>query len=227
MNADGSGVTQLTQGRGFHNNPSWSPDASTIAIDADWARGPQGIWIIPSSDAEGVTQDEATLVTAVPKGIELDAEPQFSPDGTRIAFTRFKHYPDVSAIHVVNVDGTELKRVTAWRLNASDPDWSPDAEMIVFDSGDSLRVGTKSDIYVARADGSGRERLTDDRRRRRGDPIQANANPVWSPDGTTIMYSRYLPDRSVLKAMNANGTHERVVLERPGFPNRVDWGTQP
>lgn len=36
MNFDGSGVTQLTRGPGFHGVPGWSPDASSLAIDADW-----------------------------------------------------------------------------------------------------------------------------------------------------------------------------------------------
>jgi len=229
MNADGSGITQLTRGPGHHNAPSWSPDATTIAIDADWGNGPdlQGIWTIPAGDPDGVTVDEATRVTAPPKHVDRDLEPKFSPDGTRIAFTRFKDFPETSAIFLIDADGTGLKRITPWRLNASDPDWSPDGRMLTIDSGDSLRVGTRSDMYVMRADGSDRERLTDNRRRRQGYPINAAANPVWSPDATTIMYSRYKPDRVVLKAMRADGTHKRVVLARPSFPNRVAWGTYP
>ncbi len=227
MNANGSGITRLTRGPARHANPSWSPDAAMIAMDTRGSPDLQGIWVIPSSDPDGVTQDEATRVTTPPQSVDFDAEPQFSPDGTRIAFTRFKHYPHTSAIYVVDVGGTGLERLTPWGLNASDADWSPDGEMITFDSGDSLRVGTKSDIYVMRGDGSGRKRLTDDRRRREGDPINATANPVWSPDGRTIMYSRYLPERSVLKAMRADGTRKRVVVARAGFPNRVDWGAGP
>ena len=36
MGADGSGVTQLTRGAGFHGSPGWSPDGTRLAIEADW-----------------------------------------------------------------------------------------------------------------------------------------------------------------------------------------------
>src|SRR6266540_5874097 len=37
------------------------------------------------------------------------------------------------AIYIVNADGTNLRRVTPWRLKAGDhPDWSPDGTSILF-----------------------------------------------------------------------------------------------
>ena len=228
MNADGSGVVQLTRGPGFHGNPGWSPDAERIAIDSDWGGGRPngGIWVIPSSDPDGVTQEEALRLTSVPKNADLDSEPQYSPDGATVVFTRFRA-PCTSAILRVNADGTGVQRMTPWRLNASDPDWSPDGQSITFDSGDCFRRGSKSNIYVMRADGTGRERLTDHPRRHRGQPLNGANNPVWSPDGTMLMYTRFLPDNSVLKAMNSDGSQKHTVIKGPKFANKVDWGTHP
>jgi Tol biopolymer transport system component len=233
MNADGSGLIQLTRGAGFHGAPGFSPDGSRLAIDADWGGGAalQGIWIIPASDPDGVTQAEAQRVTTLPKGYLFDSEPQFSPDGSSIAFARFKDFdPPKSAIHLVNVDGTGLQRLTPWRLNASHPDWSPDGQLITFDSGDFPEPGTKADIYVMRADGSGRTRLTDSRVFRKGKRPDLAQNPVFSPSGTKIMYTLFRSRPffgGPLVVMNPDGSDKQVVVDGDNLQNRVDWGTHP
>jgi TolB protein len=235
MNADGSDVTELTRGPGFHGFPAWSPDGASLAIAADWGdyRNLRGIWIIPASAPGGVTQQEARRLTISPGSHTEDAEPQFSPDGSSIVFTRFKS-PRKSAIHRVGIDGSGLQRLTPYSLNASDPDWSPNGKKIAFDSGDAGLKGSKPNIYVMRADGGGRKRLTD------FPPLQdccppsrgpgfAN-NPVWSPSGTRVMFTHFLTgDKGTrLVTMRPNGSRQHVVVGRkPEFVNKVDWGTHP
>jgi len=229
MNADGTGETQLTRGPGFHGLPGWSPDGSHLAIDSDWGdRDLEGIWVIPSSDTGGVTIDEAVQIVDTPGGADFDSEPQYSPDGQSIVFTRFKG-PEKTAIWRVGVDGTGLDRLTKYKRNASDPDYSPDGTKIVFDSGDAGVPGSKGDIWVMRADGSRERPLTDT------PPVGENIeteftlanNPVWSPNGERIMFTQFLPDRFQLVVMKANGSKRRVVIESRKFINKVDWGVHP
>jgi hypothetical protein len=61
----------------------------------------------------------------------------------------------------------------------------------------------------------------------RNSPFKLKNNPVFSPDGTKIAYTQFLPERLKLMVMNPNGRHKRVLLRKPGFPNKVDWGTHP
>jgi Tol biopolymer transport system component len=229
INADGSGVTQLTTGPGFKGFPSWSPDADSLAFQTDWDDYPalQGIWIIPAFDPDGATQEEARRVTTLPAGFGVDFAPQFSPDGSSIAFARFKKSERKSAIHRVGIDGTGLERLTPWRLNTSHPDWSPDGQRIAFSSGEF--GGSGRNIHVMRADGSGRIKLTNHPRVRKGEPGKVANNPVWSPSGTQIMYTRVVPRKCELVAMNPDGSGKHVVIGgqfgKRRCPNSVDWGT--
>jgi Tol biopolymer transport system component len=227
MDADGGDVVQLTRGPGYHGNPSWSPDSTQLAIDTDWGDFPalQGIWLIPASGGDGVTQEDGRRLTTVPADADFDSEPQFSPDGRIVAFTRFRD-PTHSAIHRVKVDGAVVKRLTPWRLNASDPDWSPNGRRITFDSGDALQAGSRANVFVMRANGKDRTRLTDIARIGEDGPFTGAQNPVWSPNGKRIMFTRYLAESSVLKVMRRDGSRKRSVVERSGCPNKADWASK-
>lgn len=228
MNADGSGQIQLTRGPGFHGSPGWSPDGNSLVIDANWGqpRALQGLWVIPASDPDGVTQAEARRLTKGPGPPGYDGEPQFSPDGSTVAFVRFKDIRH-SAIFRVPAAGGDPKRLTPFSLNASDPDWAPNGRKIAFDSGDSGMPGAKGDIYVMRANGNGRTRLTDRPRLREHSPFDVANNPVWSPSGTRIIYTQFLEERNLLILMKADGSGKHAAVRLSGFPNRVDWGVAP
>ena len=226
MTADGGNVTQLTRGGGFHGYPGWSPSGTSIAIDSDWGEGSsQGIWIIPASDPDGVTVDEALRVTDAPDG-GFDSEPQFSPDGTTIVFARYKSAKR-SAIYRVNIDGSGLQRLTGYRLNASDPDISPDGRWITFDSGDAGRSGSKGNIYLMPIDGGKKKALTNHPRLQEGDPFDLAQNPSFSPNGRKIIYTRFGDERTDLIVMKVNGAGKHVILGGGRFPNKADWGTHP
>jgi Tol biopolymer transport system component len=227
MTADGANVTQLTRGGGFHGDPGWSPTGTSLAIASDWGkRSLRGIWIIPASDPDGVTVDEAQRVTDVPDGVDFDGEPQFSSDGTTIVFSRNKS-PRRTAIYRVNVDGTGLERLTRYKLNASDPDISPDGGWITFDSGDAGRPGSKGNIFVMPIDGGKKKALTDNPRVQEGAPFELANNPCFSPNGRRIIYTQFGDRGTDLVVMKTNGSDKHVILGGRRFPNKADWGTHP
>ena len=105
-----------------------------------------------------------------------DLSPAWSPDGTRIAFTRgLEVDPN---IFVVNSDGSGLVQLTDDPANGADPAWSPDGSSIAFVS---TREGS-TDLYLMDADGSRQRPLT------KG--TASDFDPAWFPDGTRLFFSR-------------------------------------
>lgn len=118
------------------------------------------------------------------------------------------------AIHVMNADGSDQRRLTDFADMEAYPDWSPDGKQIAFHAHHGSRIWS---IHVMNADGSNRRRLTDSETR--------DAAPVWSPDGTQIVFSR---DGDVW-VMNVDGSDQRQLTTDPAGGNFADWspdGTQ-
>lgn len=92
----------------------------------------------------------------------------------------------LSAVWVVNADGSDPHQITPWKMKAGHPWWSPDGSRIVFYDGvDSVSYGAgDSHIFVIDADGTGLRQLT------HGENA-ADFHPSWSPDGQTILFTRY------------------------------------
>jgi Tol biopolymer transport system component len=132
---------------------------------------------------------------------EADLQPVWSPDGTRIAFTRknMENQFSPAGIFVMNADGSEQRRLTPSGESDTSPNWSPDGTQIAF----GRAVNSRGEIFVMNADGSDQRRLTDS--------PEWDGGPVWSPDGTKIAFLRgvYYPDRRGV--MNADGSDERVI----------------
>jgi Tol biopolymer transport system component len=174
MDADGSGQTQLTDNGDFDSEPAWSPDGSQIVY-----AGPTDLWVM---NANGTNP---TNVTDTP--IAYECCPEYSPDGSKIAFTVNGHIDgDPSGpyaqndIWVMNANGTGKTQLTF--ASAPDgniqPTWSPDGEEI----GYLHTTGTGQDVWTMEADGDNDA------------PITATAageyTPVWSPDGTKIAFEQ-------------------------------------
>ena len=136
---------------------------------------------------------------------------QWSPDGMRFAFGKGVG-PKVDgwcqgAIFTINVDGTDLRRLTPSKVHAMDPSWSPDGSTIAFSrstprsardgKGDVTRIPLDLDIYSVRPDGSGLTALTSD---------GVSISPIWTRDGRIVFFRHMQPDAtSELWIMDADG----------------------
>jgi len=102
--------------------------------------------------------------------------PAWSPDGTRIAFTRLVDGRE--QIFVANADGSDAQMALEMpNTRARAVAWSPDGKAIAFSS-DDVQV---DDIFIYRFGEPATERITDGR--------GIETDPAWSPDGTKIAYA--------------------------------------
>jgi len=190
MNADGSGVVQLTNNppdyRLRDGAPAWSPDGTRIAFwttrDGDWE-----VWVM-IADGRGVTRLTNSLGQFDPAAIV------WSPDGTKIGFQAG------GDIYVINADGSSLVNVTNNAAADGGPVWSPNGSKIAFWTN---RDGN-DEIYVMNADGSSPVNLTNN--------PAADRAPAWSPDGQTIAFETDRDGKVAIYLINADGSGSAAQL---------------
>jgi len=156
INTDGTREREVTNHAGYHSVPAWSPDGSRLvyASDPNASPGdcefsaPEGScnYDIYTIDLDG---SNPTRLTDHPT---QDGFPDWSPDGTRIAF-----HSDRDGnweIYTMNSDGTDLTNLTNAPALDGNPSWSPDGTQIVFTHGSTQLT------YIMDADGSNPRLLT-------------------------------------------------------------------
>ena len=142
----------------------------------------------------------------------LDTNPRWSPDGTRITFTRYMDRTKTQTtaeVFIMNADGTDPQRLTYNNVIDAYSCWSPDGTQIAFASTHS----GEWQVHVLDVATLAVTQLTD------GGADAPSASPDWSPDGTQIVFSRFIlrPGISAktIYVMDADGQHQCPVLPDP------------
>jgi TolB protein len=217
---------------------AWSPDGRRLAIDRAFAPlftsafGEEeatnvSIWIV---NADGT---KLTEVTKNPGGSNReDHRAVWSPDGKRLAFARANYAvnPQVMAIFTVAIDGTDLRQVTPWELDANEPDWSRDGSLIAFSSPSaSLQPGREQNIFTIHPDGTGLKQLTT-HLPASPEGAQGTFDPSWSPDGTQLIFT-HIPSfggLADLYVIDRDGSNLHVLAKTPELnESHAVWGVTP
>lgn len=131
-----------------------------------------------------------------------DGEPDFSPDGTRIAFESAR-FGNIDLL-VMNASGENVRRLTDSPQPDRHPDWSPDGRIVAYESG----IGNTSEIFAISADGN-------------SEPVQLTTNgygdraPQFSPDGTLIAFMTERRGRWQIALMRYPGGEQVTLFDCP------------
>jgi Tol biopolymer transport system component/DNA-binding winged helix-turn-helix (wHTH) protein len=173
-------LTRLTSDTRLAADPAVSAGGTLLAYASDRAaEGNLDVWVqqLSGGTALRLTSHEAE-----------DREPEFSPDGTRVAFRSER---DGGGIYVVSALGGPEKLLAP---GGRRPRFSPDGQTIAYWTGTSgfaanfvggtgpggdYVAGTTA-LYVVAASGGAPRRLRPE--------FKATRLPVWSPDGERILF---------------------------------------
>jgi len=155
---------------------------------------------------EHVTGETASRKIA--SSTRLDSGPQYSPDGSRIAFESDRG--GTQEIWVCDRAGGNATPVTNRGGQASSVRWSPDGQSLVFARWDEAK--TNRDVYVVPAAGGTPRRMTTD-------PAE-EGRPSWSRDGKWIYFFSHRTGRSEIWKMPVGGGEAIQITRNGGHESR-------
>ena len=214
----------------------WTPDGTRLAcLSSDGVDPRTGIWTIGSVDGSNPVQ-----ITSNPGG--EDDPGDFSPDGRSLVFLRIDQLDESGhasglSIDVVRTNGSGLRQITPLGLavagegrdgSGAPISWSPLGGQILF----AARVDTdhRLSIWSVSPNGTGLHQL----------PILGCGgafsdprsigcfDPVWSPDGTQIAFTRSSRSGQNIFTVDPDGS-DLFQVTKGGFfsDGQADWGSHP
>ena len=211
MNADGSNVRQISSGEGVTTCSFIAPDGKQIIYASthlggkdcppkpDYSKG--YVWALYKDFDIFAADPDGSNLRRLTNTPGYDAECVYSPLGDKIIFTSARD-GDLE-LYTMNPDGSDQKRITnapgydggaffsmdgkkiVWRASRPTGEALADYQKLLAEG--LIRPG-QLDLYIADADGTNIERLTDNGK--------ANFGPYWHPAGDKIIFCSNLASES-------------------------------
>ena len=172
----------------------------------------------PEGDFEIFTMNpDGTRLHQLTRNTAFDFDPEWSPDGEKIAFESDRDL--FSDIFVMSADGSGQTNVTNNRAFDRSPTFSPGGDRIAFNS--NLSVGADNptgdtEIFSVNLDGTDLDQVTNNTAR--------DFHPDYAPDGRKIAFVSDRDFAPGVYTMNADGSKQRetsrgsgIVFASPGW----------
>lgn len=213
VNADGSELRRITKSPARDTSPSWSPDSTRIAFARQ--RGEEGERSVCDSCIVTIGLD-GTRAKRLTGADGFASDPAWSPNGEKIAFSKFVRGSGGDIFKMNAADGGRKKNLTnTRRAQESEPNWSPDGKRLAYTSFTESQ-GAFDRVFTMSADGTNQTNLTG---------RDGGWSPAWSPDGSKIVYSSANPDSPNFDifVMNADGAGATRLTKSDAFDWEPDW----
>lgn len=203
MNADGSGLKNLTNNLDYSSEPNWSRGGQHIVFSAFQGGSTPQIYIM---NADGTDQRQLT------NDITGDYSPAWSPDGKYIIFLSTRDsIPSnnrgipTPEVYLMKSDGSEQQRLTKNQDFERYLSWSSKGDEIVISANVQTTLGYDIEqIYLMGLDGVIQKQLTE---------IGYNEHPTWSPNGEFIAFASTQGNESRICTIKADGS-DQVCLTK-------------